>query len=420
MERNIILLIGLPNGIARNRYEKMIESVDNSFEFFVLHSRSDENVSDLHRDFFHYIEQCDFSDPDSIKSALAPYADRLCAVTARSDVSVPLLLKALPFLPKHLHVSSKESLEASLDKSKMRERFFAFNSSITPKWKVFSSYSEEGVEDVIAELQFPLIVKPTGLAASSFVSKVMNAEELRSSLRHVFEGVSHSYNEKGRQDDVCVVVEEFMEGDVYSVDVYVSSKGVCTFTPFVEYRNRSVDDFSPYIRITPSNLSKEEEEEACCVAEKGIKALGLTSTSTHVELMKTRKGWKVVEIGPRVGGNRDKLYTYAYGFNHAQNDIFTRMDDRELCVTTETASHSVVIFLYPEKEGSIVGVKGLDEVRSLDSFKTLWMTQGPGDYFKFSKNGGKHVVKVTLVHEDKEVLEKDLERVQRCVDIDIR
>src|SRR5438045_8917826 len=103
------------------------------------------------------------------------------------------------------------------------------------------------------------------------------------------------------------------------------------------------------MRVTPTQLSATHTEEAQAAAAKGIRALGLRSTTCHIELMRTERGWRVIEMGPRVGGFRHEMYELSYGINHALNDLLIRLA-RQPIITRKTKAYTAVRQFYAKQE----------------------------------------------------------------------
>ena len=140
------------------------------------------------------IVKCDTDSPVQIKQALAPYKDRLLAVTCQFENSVTTLQKVLPHVP-YLNGPTEESLDWSTDKILMRRMLKAHNPKITPKYTVIDDVSEKSLGKVAKNVGFPVVVKPAGLAASLLVSVCYHQEELDEVLELTFKKIDKLYKE---------------------------------------------------------------------------------------------------------------------------------------------------------------------------------------------------------------------------------
>ena len=307
----------------------------------------------------------DFSSPSKITKALLPYQDRLLAITCRGEYNIGHFRELIPHVP-YLRTPTATSLEWATNKLEMRKRFFAYDASITPQFTVVENAGKASIKKITQRVGFPLVMKPTGLAASLLVTLCYHQDELEKALKGAFRKVRKLYREQGAPTEPKMLVEEFMEGEMYSIDSYVTTRGKVYHCPIVHIKTgRSVgyDDFFGYVRITPTQLSKTSIQAAQVVATKTVRALGLRNSTAHTELMRTEDGWKVIESGPRIGGNRVLMYQLSYGFDHALNDILVRIPKKPV-ISNRVRGYTAVLEFFAKQEGRITKIKGVKIARA--------------------------------------------------------
>jgi len=217
------------------------------------------------------------------------------------------------------------------------------------------------------------------------------------------------------------LVEEFMDGAMFSVDTYVNQRGVTYHTPLVHVKTgRAVgfEDFFGYMRITPVILKPYKIEAARNVADKAIEALNLRSTTCHIELMKTEDGWKVIELGPRIGGFRHEMYELSYGFDHSLNDILIRIP-RKPIISKKIKGFTSVMQFYAKEKGKLVNINGVNKVRKLESFKRIEIIKKHGDMCNFARNGDSPVFTIVLFNKNRSKLLADIRRLEQSIKINI-
>ncbi|HPM08463.1 MAG TPA: ATP-grasp domain-containing protein [Candidatus Pacearchaeota archaeon] len=363
---------------------------------------------------------CDIGSPSKIAKTLLPYQDRLLAIVCRGEAQVPFFAKITPHVP-YLRAPTSESLKWATDKVMMRELFSIYDKRITPKFKVIGDSTKKTLEVLKNEVGFPMIIKPAELASSLLVNICYHKEELEDTLRKAFRKIKKIYKENGRHSEPKILAEEFMEGDMYSVDAYVNSRGKIWFCPLVYVKTGKqigFDDFFGYMRMTPTQLSKISIEDAQEAAKKGVRALGLRSTTVHVELMKTEKGWKVIEIGPRIGGFRHVMYNLSFGINHSLNDVLIRIPKKP-AIPKKVKGYTAVLQFFSKKEGMISKIKGIKKIKNLESFYHIKQNKKVGDRAVFAKNGGKSVCDLTLFNKDRSKLLADVRRAEKMLVIEV-
>ena len=364
---------------------------------------------------------CDLSKPEKIVEALLPYQEKLLAITCRGDIHIPAFSRVIPHVP-YLRTPTTESLEWSINKVKMRNRFRLFDSRITPRYARVKENTKIERKRVAKKVGFPMIIKPADLAESLLVSICYHEEELEKTLRNVFRKVRKTYAVNKRDQEPVILAEEYMEGDMYSVDAYVNSRGDVYFCPLVRVitgKNIGHDDFYNYMHMTPTGLKRSTITRAEEAAEIAIHALGLRSTTAHVELMKIDDEWKIIEVGPRIGGFRHKLHKLSCDINHALNDILIRIPNKPV-IPKKCKGYAATLKWFPKTEGIITELKGIKKIRTLKSFKDIVVNKKVGDRARFAKNGGKAVFNVTLYNESRSKLLADIRRVEQGINIKIR
>jgi hypothetical protein len=178
------------------------------------------------------------------------------------------------------------------------------------------------------------------------------------------------------------------------------------------------DDFYNYLRITPTKLKKSSIDKAHKATEAGIHALGLRNTTTHVELMKVDDEWKIIEIGPRIGGFRDKLHRLSCDIDHSLNDILIRFPKKPI-IPKKCKGYAATLKWYPKQEGRLVRLKGIKKIQELKSFVDMTIEKKLGDWCRFAKNGGKSVFTMTLYNAERSKLLADIRRVEKLIDIQV-
>lgn len=421
-ERNIIAYVmGLPAGALESirKYEKKEKRKFRVMLIWDSKSKQKKNKGD-YNGLDLYLE-VDFSKPNKIAETLAPYQEQLCAITCRSESNIMKFAAVVPHVP-YLRTPSTEALTWSTDKLEMRRRFALLARKCSPKYAIVKSNTKIERKRIVEKVGFPMVIKPANLAQSMLVSICYHEEELEKVLRNAFRKVRKIYGENGRIEAPKMMAEEYMEGDMYSVDAYVNSWGTIYFCPMVRVvtgKNIGHDDFYNYMHLTPTALKKTTVEKAREVAEAGIHALGLRNTTAHIELMKIDDDWKLIEIGPRIGGFRHKLHQLSCDIDHSLNDILIRLPKKPI-IPKKCKGHAATLKWYPKKEGKIIRLKGIKKIRDLKSFVEIAVTKKVGDRCHFAKNGGKAVFTVTLFNSERPKLLADIRRIEQLVDIQIQ
>ena len=356
-----------------------------------------------------------------LHKAFGPRHDEIVGITCRAESLMDNFQRLIPHIP-YIRAPIPLSLDWSTDKLLMRRRLTEYDTKITPKYTVVSDIDHTTINKLEHKVGYPMVVKPSGLAASMLVSIVYHREELEKVLKKSFTALKRVHKKVGGRGEAKILVEQFLEGTMYSVDAYVGASGNCYFAPPVHIKTgRSIgfDDFFGYQQLTPTKLKKSKIDELETVATKGIHALGLRSTIAHVEVIRTENhGFKIVEIAARMGGFRHDLYEKSYGFDHTLNDMLIRLGKKPKIKKT-IKGYTVAMKFYSKKEGKLEKIAGLRKIKSFESFESISVNKEIGEMCKFAKNGGGSVVNVMLHNKDRSNLLADIRRTEQTLKITV-
>ena len=347
---------------------------------------------------------CDFDRPETIAVALEPFRDGIRGVVCRGDVYIQQLRATLPFLPRRVPAPSRQALRAATDKRLMRRAFQRRYPEITPRFVEVQDASPATLAKVaVAQLNYPVIVKPANLASSLLVQSCGSAAELKQSLTMMFDRIHEIYQREKRRQKPQAIVEEYLEGEFYSIDAYVSEVGVVRCCPpvcYVPAKQLGIDDFFLYKRTIPAGLSAAETTTANDVVAKAIAAVGLAHSSAHVELVRTAAGWKVIELGPRLGNFRHKMYGLSYGIDHSLNDVKLHLG-LPVEIPENFKLYSATYSIYPEREGRLRTIRGLDDLARRPEIVWLSVRAQTGNMCLQAKHGGHALAQFMLATPDR-------------------
>lgn len=420
-KKNIVVYVmNLPSDVVESlqEYENRFGT---SLRVMLLHDSRIRNENKL-KDYpgLDMLISCDFSKPWKIAEALLPYQDELLAVTCRSEKYLSRFARVLPHVP-YLRTPNTESLSWASDKYEMRKRFKLYDSKITPEFTWVKQNSRQERDRVIKRVGFPMIVKPANLAASLFVTICYHEEELEKALRTIFRKLKKAYENDDRLELPKIIAEGFMEGDMYSIDSYVNSRGGVSHCPLVRQKTgREIghDDFYNYLQMTPTALKPHTVSRAEEAAEKAIHALGLRSTIAHTELMKIDDEWKIVEIGARMGGFRHVLHKLSCDINHSLNDVLIRIPKKTI-IPKKCQGYACAMKWFAAKEGKIIELKGIKKIEDLESFHAINVNKKVGDRAVFARNGGRSVFNLFIYNADRSKLLADIRRVEQLIHVKV-
>jgi glutathione synthase/RimK-type ligase-like ATP-grasp enzyme len=356
----------------------------------------------------------DFADKTALRNEVSKLNGKIDGVIAiyenyivtASEIAEMLGLPVLPI----------ESAKACTDKELMRTRFLACEEPISPQFKKVSNYID--VEEFADKFGYPVIIKPANLAKSLLVLKCSNKNELKANYLSMDRQISKVYAKHAPNQTPKIIIEEFLEGSIHSVDAFVDSQGKPSIlSEIVDYQTGydiGYDDNFHYSRILPTQLSDDQQKELIHTAELGCSALGMKNSAAHIEIILTKKGPRIVEIGARNGGYRERMHKLANNIDllDIQLDLKLGMSPKIAASKSEPVA---VLELFPKQSGIFTGITNEDKLRKLSSLVYFKIKQNLGEHVGKAGDGYKMCAIIILHNPNPKQFEKDLDFVNKNV-----
>lgn len=296
---------------------------------------------------------------------------------------------------------SEKAALACTDKELMRSLFRQAPQKISPDFQVVTS--RDSLIAFANSHAFPLILKPANLAKSLLVTKNHDLAELLHNYDRATDLLATTYQKYAPNRTPKLIVEEFLEGPIFSVDAFVDKNGEPhVLENVVDYQTGydiGFDDSFHYSRLLPSRLPESDIAAIRQTATIGCRALGMTSSPAHIEIILTRDGPRIVEIGARNGGYRERMHHLANDIDIIGNSLALSLD-APLDITPKKNDYVGVFELFPKKPGEFRGITNEKQLRALPSFNYLSIKANPGKYVGNASDGHKACAIAILAHHD--------------------
>ena len=238
----------------------------------------------------------------------------------------------------------------------------------------------EDLKQVLPKISYPCVIKPTDNAGNRGVSYVKDEKEILSLYKYS-QANSHSGD---------VIIEEYMEGQEVSVEIIVYH-GVVHILAVTDKLTQGKPYFVEIGHSEQSQLGSENVLKIKDLAKRAVLSLGIDNSPAHVEIMLTKDGPKMVELGARMGGGciTTHLVPLSTGIDMIKSvmDISMGMEpDLNPRFDKGSALRHIVGI-----EGIIEGIGGLEEARALPGVCEVNMLKKIGDEVHFFKNGADRI-----------------------------
>lgn len=349
---------------------------------------------------------CDFTSKESLLKSVKdlPKPDGILVIYENYIVATSWLAAHFdcPGMPE-------ASAKACTDKELMRELFAKAPKPISPAFRVVKN--QDDMTGFADQYHFPVILKPANLAKSLLVHKCHNFPELIETYRSINASIDLIYKRYAPGQTPKLIIEQFMEGSIHSVDAFVDKDGTPhVLDEVVDYQTGydiGYDDNFHYSRTIPSKLSDSDQTALRETAALGCQALGMRSSPAHIEIIMTSDGPKIVEIGARNGGYRERMYALSSGIDITGAAIELALGKTPSVKATKDEPSSV-LELFPKISGHFTKLHGEEKLQELDSLKYFAIKTRPGEFVGSSSKGHKAVAIIMLHNKDSAQFNKDL------------
>ncbi len=254
------------------------------------------------------------------------------------------------------------------NKACMREALKKNNVPV-PKFYKVSNRTEYAF--AVSKFNSAFIVKPADNSGSRGIVKVDDLSD------HNFISYAYDYaRTSSRNGDV--VVEEFMEGPEVSVET-LSVNGECHVIQITDKMTTGKPHFVEMGHTQPSRLDSDTKIKIAEIARAANKAIGITNGPSHTEIIVTKDGPKIVELGARLGG--DCITTHLV-------PLSTGVDMVECCIKIalgETPDFSAkfskgsAIRYLTCPGGKVKSITGIEEAKRANGVKQVSIVHGIGE-----------------------------------------
>lgn len=306
---------------------------------------------------------------------------------------------------------SMQSAIVCTDKYQMREAFLARTPSLTPQF--IHVGSKEQLFEFAEKTGFPLILKPTNLTKSLLIHTCHSLPELERAYDTMREQLEPLYKKLRISDQKPgIIAEEFIIGKMCSVAAFVDSSGrphlLEGIAELSTAEEAGFNDNFLYSRKLQEGINGELKQKILHAAIEGIRALSMSSSPAHVEIIYNETEVKIVEIGARIGGFRPFMYEQSYGIDMLEQEARSATGE-PIEVSAPFIKHSAMYELFPSVPGEFVSLT--NESPELYAYSSRRAQRG--DAVGRSKDGFRAAAIIGVVDDNKRSFDDKCQRIEQ-------
>ncbi len=283
-------------------------------------------------------------------------------------LATDLPMRAVAYANEKLGINgiSQDTALKATDKGEMIKALKAHG--VSSPWYYLVNSSEE-FNAIKGQVSFPCIMKPVDNAASRGVVLVKTIDELLPAYQY----------SKASSHSGATIIEEYMQGDEVSVEV-LTYQGIPHVLAVTDKLTTGAPHFVEKGHNQYSLLSDEAVNQIKDLAIKAVNALGIEIGPAHVEIMLTKEGPKIIELGARLGGDciTSHLVQLSTGIDMVKETIIT-LCGGEPNFVPKYKKGAAIRFLTSNKPGKLISVEGIEHVMKLQGVVEVSMIMQPGD-----------------------------------------
>mmetsp|Transcript_5102 Transcript_5102/g.5800 ORF Transcript_5102/g.5800 Transcript_5102/m.5800 type:complete len:461 (-) Transcript_5102:652-2034(-) len=284
----------------------------------------------------------------------------------------------------------------------------AVKQTIATEWQQVVEFLSDFKSD-----PFKAVVKPNLGAGSDDVYLCNSRDE----VKKAFFKINGTLNSLGIMND-GVLIQEFLAGTEYVVDT-MTRNGHHKVVAMWHYDKRPANGrFNVYFGTIPHAVNSDAEYQLKDYVSSVLDALQVENGPAHAEVIMTKTGPCLVEIGCRCHGGNASWYNVAREFagldqlnaildGFTAEEKFYRLPD----FVTENKRFGRTLDLVAYESKEVIGIPGIDFVKSLQSFHRINLFKNVGDVLDVTVDCNTTPGEVILIHDSLEQLESDYESI---------
>ena len=260
---------------------------------------------------------------------------------------------------------SMDTAVKATDKGEMIKAFEA--AGVEHPWYYIVKGCDE-LEALKEKITYPCIMKPTDNSGSRGVALINDAKQL-SDL--------YLYSESSSRSG-AVIIEEYMRGSEVSIEI-MTYDGEPHVLAVTDKLTTGAPHFVEMGHSQPSRLAQSDVEKIKDLACRAVKSVGIKCGPAHVEIMLTKDGPKMVELGARMGGDciTTHLVPLSTGIDMIEATMSVSVGKKPDIERTIDCGSAIRYFNVPA--GVISEISGVQEAKEISGVREISFVKGVGD-----------------------------------------
>ena len=311
--------------------------------------------------------------------------------------------------------NSLESVKLTQDKFLMRSAFK--DAGLKSPW--FKRFSvNQAPQELVNEMSFPSILKPTFLSASQGVVLANNIKEFKKAFEMLSKLLALTeIKKRGGVQANWILVEEYLPGKEVSLEGIVSNGKLKELAIFDKPETLDGPTFPETILITPTLLNKNLQVSLRQTAQSAIEALGIIKGPVHIEFRINKNGIFILECASRsIGGLCAKVLEFKGGMS-LEELILRSALGRNIEKINFSGTVKGVMMMPINNKGILREIRGTEAARAVKGITDLQITIRSGGILSPLPEGGRYLGFIFAEGKDQNSVLKKLKKAWARIEI---
>ncbi|MFN8481964.1 MAG: ATP-grasp domain-containing protein [Anaerolineae bacterium] len=314
----------------------------------------------------------DFRDPDKAVADLVAFAQAapVRAILCVDDNGAVIAARAADALG--LSHNSPDASLAARDKLRMRQRLSDAGVPV-PRFRHVTTADDP--TRLAAELDYPVVVKPTHLAASQGVIRANTPAEFVEAF-HCTRAIALATGDTQERRQIAdILIEDYIDGFEVALEGILAEGHLKLLALFDKPDPLVGPYFEETIYVTPSRLPDDAQAAILACAADACAALGLREGPVHAELRINEAGPWIIEVAGRsIGGLCSKTLRFGTEDISLEELILRRAVGMEIADLQREKRAGGVMMIPIPAAGILKSVEGVDKALSVPGVEEVDIT----------------------------------------------
>ncbi|MBT2606023.1 ATP-grasp domain-containing protein [Bacillus sp. ISL-53] len=312
-----------------------------------------------------------------------------------------------------LRGNKRHSIRICRNKATFRKKLSEKN-ILQPRFNILRSVNY--LKILRSSIQTPCVVKPAEGSGSNDVRLCSSWEEIEYMTNKI---LKNKLNARGQEIQNTVLIEEFIEGPEYSVEMF-SWEGHSICVGITEKRLTGFPYFVESGHIFPSSLPENVKLEIEQTVKRALQAVGFQFGASHSEIKWTPEGCVIIEINARLaGGMIPELIRYSTGVDLLKQQLLTSVSVAPDWKKIKHENYAGIHFLTSKKSGILTEIIGIDKVSRLSYVKEIVINNKIGQTVEKPENFSHRLGHVIVQGKTYDEVSEFLEEIEKNLEVEV-